>query len=91
MSDTLVKALLDVLIPPSGDLPGGSVALPALLAADAQDSGQVLHVLAAAYFADPRVRAHYDLDRNVRPDLQRDRLATLLAAVPHAPRLPERS
>jgi hypothetical protein len=61
-----------------------------LAAADPKGTGAVLHLLSAAYFADPRVRAHFRLDGLGRPEPQPQRLADLLATVPPAPRLPER-
>ncbi|HVU91246.1 MAG TPA: hypothetical protein VHC23_03365 [Jatrophihabitans sp.] len=116
----MIAALLDALIPPTGDRPGGSIAEPALLAepeaarvlagyepgddaddpmaawarlvaAEPEGTGAVLQLLAAAYFADPRVRTQLGLDRLGRPEPQPERLAALLATVPPAPRLPERS
>jgi hypothetical protein len=61
-----------------------------LVAAEPEGTGAVLQLLAAAYFADPRVRADLGLDRLRRPAPQPERLAALLATVPPAPRLPER-
>jgi hypothetical protein len=61
-----------------------------LVRVEPEGTGAVLQLLAAAYFADPRVRAHFGLDRLGRPEQQHQRLADLLAAVPRAPRLPER-
>jgi hypothetical protein len=115
-----LNRVLDALIPPTGTLPGGSVAAPGLLAnadvaavlaglpapaagasgppaawerlmeADPRGAGTVLHVLSAAYFALPAVRAAYGLARVRRPPEQRERLAALLADVPPAPGLPAR-
>jgi hypothetical protein len=61
-----------------------------LVTAEPEGTGAVLQLLAAAYFADPRVRRHFRLDELGRPEPQPERLAGLLAAVPPAPRLPER-
>ncbi|WAX58973.1 hypothetical protein M6B22_09495 [Jatrophihabitans cynanchi] len=61
-----------------------------LVVADPRGSSALLHVLSAVYFADPRVRAHYRLDKLGRPEPQPQRLAALLASIPPAPRLPER-
>lgn len=58
--------------------------------ADPRGTSALLHLLSAAYFADPSVRAHFRLDALRRPEPQPDRLAELLATVPPAPRLPER-
>lgn len=61
-----------------------------LAAAEPRATSALLHLLGAAYFADPRVRAHYRIDALGRPEPQPQRLAALLALVPRAPRLPER-
>jgi hypothetical protein len=96
LADEGARDVLDRLPPYDVPGPGGggvTAYWDRVRADDPQTATAVLHVLTAAYFADPRVRRRYRLDERPAAGAgdERARLAALLAGVHPAPRLPERA
>jgi hypothetical protein len=89
LADPEAAPLMAALEPRSGESP--PQAWQRFAGADPQAASALLHLLTAAYFTHPAVRAHHRLDRTGRPNPGGERLAALLADVPPAPRLPERT
>lgn len=94
LSDPAARHLLTALAADPARKADPAARWAALAEFEPQRAAAICHLLTAAYFADPRVRARYALgdagpgDTGVRDGSAV--LAALLADVPHAPNLPER-